>query len=128
MKHDKLTKKGISRRDFIKTASVGVGTTALAGISAIDANAAGLPQKWDKETDVAVVGCGGAGTTAAITAHDAGAKVIIVEKAPEGGGNSRIGGGQFSFSTPEKKDKRGKISFRGMQRHDPHGCLPGMGG
>jgi hypothetical protein len=50
-----------------------------------------------------VVGCGGAGTTAAITAHDAGAKVMILEKAPEGGGNSRIGGGQFSYSTAEKK-------------------------
>ncbi|MDB9823437.1 FAD-dependent oxidoreductase [Deltaproteobacteria bacterium] len=64
----------------------------------------GLPEKWDKEFDVVVVGCGGAGTTAAITAHDAGASVIILEKAPEGGGNSRVGGGQFSFSTPEKKD------------------------
>lgn len=111
MEEYKLIKKGISRRNFIKTASVGVSATALAGISSAEAKEAGLPQKWDKETDVVVVGCGGAGTTAAITAHDAGAKVIIVEKAPEGGGNSRIGGGQFSYSTPEKKDNAAKYLF-----------------
>jgi len=104
MKRDKTIKKGLSRRDFIKTATVGAGATALAGFSRVEAKEAGLPEKWDKVADVVVVGCGGAGTTAAITANDAGAKVIIVEKAPEGGGNSRIGGGQFSFSTPEKKD------------------------
>jgi hypothetical protein len=104
MKSKSGTRKDFTRRDFIKTTAAGVGVTALTGFSAAEARAAGLPEKWDKETDVVVVGCGGAGTTAAITAHDAGAKVIIVEKAPEGGGNSRIGGGQFSYSTPEKKD------------------------
>ena len=104
MKYNRWKGEKISRRNFIKTASIGAGATALAGIGAIEALAAGLPEKWDKETDVVIVGCGGAGTTAAITARDEGAAVIILEKAPEGGGNSRIGGGQFSFSTPEKKD------------------------
>ena len=37
-----------------------------------------------RETDVAVVGYGGAGATAAITAADLGAKVLIVEKAAAG--------------------------------------------
>ena len=41
------------------------------------------------ETDVVVVGFGAAGASAAITAHDGGAKVIILEKMPEGGGSSR---------------------------------------
>lgn len=45
--------------------------------------------RWDEETDVVVVGCGGAGAVAAITAWDAGAKVVIVEKG-EGGGNTRL--------------------------------------
>lgn len=44
---------------------------------------------WDEETDVVVLGCGGAGAVAAITACDAGAKVVIVEKG-EGGGNTRL--------------------------------------
>lgn len=53
-----------------------------------------LPEKWDKEADIVVVGFGGAGAAAAITAHDLGAKVLMLEKAPEGeeGGNTRIAG------------------------------------
>ncbi|MFC1988488.1 FAD-binding protein [Chloroflexota bacterium] len=38
--------------------------------------------KWNKEADVVVVGYGGAGAATAITAHDDGAKVIIIEKLP----------------------------------------------
>ena len=49
-----------------------------------------LPANWDYEADVVVVGYGGAGMVMAVTAHDAGAKVLILEKAPiEGGGSTR---------------------------------------
>jgi succinate dehydrogenase/fumarate reductase flavoprotein subunit len=53
-----------------------------------------LPERWDQEADVVVVGFGGAGAAAAITAHDLGAKVLMLEKAPEGeeGGNTRVAG------------------------------------
>ncbi|MDR1429037.1 MAG: FAD-binding protein, partial [Spirochaetaceae bacterium] len=46
---------------------------------------------WDAEYDVVVVGFGGAGASAAITAADAGARVLLLEKAPDGeeGGNTR---------------------------------------
>ncbi len=37
---------------------------------------------WKEETDVVVVGYGGAGAVTAITAHDAGARVLILEKQP----------------------------------------------
>jgi len=97
-------RKDVTRRDFIKTAAAGVGTAALTGLGAGTAMAAGLPDRWDREADVVVVGCGGAGITAAITAHDAGAGVIILEKAPEGGGNTRLAGGQFCYTIPAKKD------------------------
>ena len=50
-------------------------------------------KKWDYEADVVVVGFGGAGAVAAITAHDAGAKVLILEKVPVGGGSSAASGG-----------------------------------
>ena len=48
---------------------------------------------WDFETDVVVVGYGGAGATSAIAAHDSGAKVIILEKMPSGGGTTSFCGG-----------------------------------
>jgi succinate dehydrogenase/fumarate reductase flavoprotein subunit len=55
----------------------------------------GVPEKWDMEYDVVVVGWGSAGTAAAVTAHDQGAKVLLLEKMPDGGGNSRICGGNI---------------------------------
>ncbi|MDR1893449.1 MAG: FAD-binding protein [Spirochaetales bacterium] len=47
---------------------------------------------WDGEYDVIVVGFGGAGAVASITAADAGAGVLLTEKAPQGqhGGNTRV--------------------------------------
>lgn len=48
-----------------------------------------VPQ-WDIETDVAIVGFGGAGSCAAIEAADAGAEVIIFELASESGGSTKL--------------------------------------
>lgn len=46
--------------------------------------------RWDIETDVAVVGFGGAGACAAIEAHDRGADTIIFELASAGGGSTAL--------------------------------------
>ena len=43
-----------------------------------------VPHRWDVEADVVVVGFGAAGVAAAVSAHELGAKVVILEKAPEG--------------------------------------------
>jgi len=53
-----------------------------------------MQQNWDVEADVVVVGFGAAGVAASVTAHDLGAEVVILEKAPEGehGGNTRVAG------------------------------------
>jgi len=104
--------KGISRRDFIKTASIGAGAGVLAGYEAKDAGAgnASPVDHWDRETDVVVVGFGGAGAVAAVTAYDAGAKVLILEKAPaEGGGLTRLAGGQTAYT--ELKDAAGAAEY-----------------
>jgi succinate dehydrogenase/fumarate reductase flavoprotein subunit len=64
-----------------------------------------LPHQWDVEADVVVVGFGAAGFATAVTAHDLGAKVVILEKAPEGqeGGNTRVAGqGYLNTSSAEK--------------------------
>ena len=39
-----------------------------------------MAETWQEEADVVIVGYGGAGATAAISAHDAGASVIVLEK------------------------------------------------
>ena len=46
--------------------------------------------QWDRETDVAVVGFGGAGGCAAIEAADAGAEVVIFELASASGGSTAM--------------------------------------
>lgn len=45
------------------------------------------------QTDVAVIGYGGAGAAAAITAHDSGARVLVLEKTASGGGNTTLSTG-----------------------------------
>ena len=47
-------------------------------------------QQWDRETDVAIVGFGGAGGCAAIEAADAGASAIIFEVASASGGSTAM--------------------------------------
>lgn len=48
---------------------------------------------WDLETDVVVVGSGGAGLVTAIEAHDAGSQVLVIEKMPRLGGITLLAGG-----------------------------------
>lgn len=105
--------KQVSRRHFLKNAA----TAGLAGLAA--AGLAGCGQaagsassasgttsapaegtgfrfadtiRWDAEYDVVVVGFGGAGAVASITAADKGANVLLIEKAVKGleGGNTRV--------------------------------------
>lgn len=52
-----------------------------------------LPARWDDEADVVIAGYGGAGVSAAIAAHDAGVRPLVLEKAPVGGGNTGCCGG-----------------------------------
>ena len=66
--------------------------------------------RWDEEAEVVVVGYGGAGAVTAITAHDAGAKVLVLEKQPSDTPtrtnhtpSSRTSGG--GWWCPEDKEK-----------------------
>ena len=59
---------------------------------------------FDREADIVVVGFGGAGSAAAITAADGGARVILLDKAPEHavGGNTRVSSqGYLNPTDPE---------------------------
>jgi succinate dehydrogenase/fumarate reductase flavoprotein subunit len=101
---EKKTKKEktgeISRRTFIKGAGLAIGGTVIG--SSLLANACSpaknwwLPDKWDAEYDLVVIGFGGAGASTSITAADKGAKVLILEKGieKEAGGNTGVCGGE----------------------------------
>lgn len=87
----------VSRRDFVKGAALGAGALAslgaLAGCGTAAVPPSEVPEQWDKEADVVVVGFGGAGAAAAIEASRAGSKVLILERTPTGGGSTALCGG-----------------------------------
>lgn len=58
-----------------------------------------------KKADVVIVGAGGAGLAAAVSAKQAGASVIIVEKMPSVGGSTIISGGQYNAFDPGRQHK-----------------------
>ncbi|MFD4841496.1 FAD-binding protein [Achromobacter sp. NPDC058515] len=49
--------------------------------------------KWDKEVDALIVGSGAGGMAAALTAHEEGLDVLLVEKTDRIGGSTAISGG-----------------------------------
>jgi 3-oxosteroid 1-dehydrogenase len=64
------------------------------------------------EYDLIVLGTGAAGLTAAIVAHDAGAKVAIVEKSDKVGGTSAWSGGQIWIPNHPHMAKIGRSDSR----------------
>lgn len=102
--------KGISRRGFIKGAAVGIGGAALTGFGAGEVVASPLPKKWDRQADVVVMGAGGAGLMAAIQAHDAGAKVIVIQKTQTVFSSSTaVSGGSFAAAGTRAQKEKGII-------------------
>lgn len=111
-------KKAMSRRGFIKGAALGAGALTLTGLTAKAVSAAPLPKKWEKEADVIIIGCGGSGVAAAIEAHDAGAKVLILEKTPISGGSTNISGGiVYAAGTSVQKKAGIEDSPDGMYKY-----------
>ncbi|MGV8083884.1 MAG: FAD-dependent oxidoreductase [Coriobacteriia bacterium] len=106
----------VSRRDFIKVGAggaaglvVGAGVTALAMPKASGATEPNLPEKWDYETDVVVVGSG-AGLLAANVAADAGASVILLESAATLGGCTTINEGWITAGGGTKVQKEAGVT------------------
>jgi succinate dehydrogenase/fumarate reductase flavoprotein subunit len=95
----------LTRRGLVKGLAVAAVGAAIVSLSGCESEGEGaavtvetpfyIPEKWDEEADVVVVGYGGAGAAAAITTAKEGlGEVLVIEVAPEGreGGNSRVSG------------------------------------
>jgi len=75
----------VTRRQVL----VGAGAmTAALGTVSLSSCKARTTGKWDHEADIVVVGSGVGACTAALTAHDSGDSVLVVEKASTVGGTS----------------------------------------
>lgn len=94
-----MNASGLSRRNFLKGAGLGVASlTAAASLAAcapkgVKESSTGKPSAdgtWDQETDIVVVGTGAAGVSAALSALEAGAQVVMLEKWDTLGGISSV--------------------------------------
>lgn len=77
----------------------------LAGPIAVVKKSPSIPEV--STYDVVVIGAGGAGFSAAITAHDHGGKVALLEKMPSVGGNSLVSGAEMAAANNWVQQKLG---------------------
>jgi fumarate reductase flavoprotein subunit len=89
-----MTMSSISRRDFLNGAAATLATAGVAGAMPLERLGAAAAPKRD--ADVIVVGAGLAGLAAAITAADAGASVLLIDKHYKIGGSAMGAGGSYS--------------------------------
>lgn len=122
MKKKNDTKRDVSRRDFVKTAAIGIGAATLAGPASqgiagaqVRTAPAPIPSRWDLAADVIVIGAGATGLPASIEAIENGASVIIIEQNFDIGGHAMgsgagcpLGGGtslQKKFGIEDSPDR-----------------------
>jgi succinate dehydrogenase/fumarate reductase flavoprotein subunit len=113
----------ISRRGFVEGAALGVAAAGIAG-GAVSASAA-ESSSFDAEYDVVVIGIGFSGMVSAMSAADAGAKVLLVEKLPDGqaGGNSRVCGQMFFYGNENTDSTKAYLTELMGSREVPEDML-----
>lgn len=100
-KTEKLTQ--VTRRQMVGGVAFASASFALGQ----GAQAAPVPENWDEEVDVVVVGTGFAGLAAAHEAKKAGATVALLEKMRTPGGNSIISGGVIAAAGSPLQEEEG---------------------
>lgn len=84
----------LNRRTFLRGTLIAGAAAASTSLLGACTPAQADQVKWDEETDIVVIGGGGAGLAAAVEAAETGqAKVIVLEKGLAVGGSTSISGG-----------------------------------
>ena len=85
----------LTRRDFLKATGTGSCAVLAGAVPSIALSTATVAaqQTADREADVVVVGAGAAAASAALFASEAGAQVVVLEKADSFGGTTARSGG-----------------------------------
>jgi len=99
---DAISGATITSKAIVEAATAALAEAGLKpeDLESVEAAAAAPAEDMSVETDVVVVGMGGAGMAAAITAAEAGKDVVIIESQAMGGGNSvRATGGLNAAKT-----------------------------
>ena len=78
-------RNGLTRRQVLASTGAAVASLGVVSLGASKARAEG---NWHHQADVVVIGAGAGGCAAAITAHDAGDSVVLLEKAAFVGGTA----------------------------------------
>ena len=99
---------GLSRRAFLKLAGA---AAAASGCTALRWDAAGAVP-FTEDADVVAVGTGAAGAAAALFAHEAGARVLVLEKALLFGGTTVKSGGVYFVPNNRFERERGLVEPR----------------
>ncbi|HYE12349.1 MAG TPA: flavocytochrome c [Patescibacteria group bacterium] len=86
-----LEKSGLGMASFLKKPEKAAASTKLI----------------EKKADVVIIGGGGAGLAAAVSAHQNGAKVLVLEKMPKVGGNTIISGAAFNAVDSKRQTAAG---------------------
>ncbi len=73
----------------------------------LDQNTATAGELIEKQVDVVVIGGGGAGLSAAVSAHQNGATVLVLEKMPRVGGNTIISGASYNAVDQKRQEAQG---------------------
>ena len=116
----------VSRRNFLTGAGITAAGLAACGFSACTptSNKADEPSKaaqdsgsWDSESDILIVGAGGAGLTAAVVAARGGASVTVLEAAATAGGNTANSSGVIQAAGTDEQKRLAGIDDDSPEKH-----------
>lgn len=127
MKKDSA-ERGISRRSFIAGASTAGAIAAgmLAGCTPSQQSGqaqTSVPAQWDGEADIVIIGCGGCGSAAAVSAAESGASVIVLEAAATIGGSAVLCAGSFVAAGTKMQTDAGVEDSPDLYLEDVRGLL-----